>query len=242
MRDQGRSQVSEIPRHLTCDPLKKSVTGHWAASADTLYGQNGERKYLNHGERSRALAAMSGLDPERSLFALVLAWTGARVSEVLALTASSFQVETGIVTIITLKRRKPSVREVPIPPAVMRSLEHAFGLRRRQVSDGASSCRLWRFCRMTAWRIVKRVMTIAGIAGPQACPKGFRHGFGVGMVQASVPITLVQRWMGHARLSTTSIYLNVSGPEEIAFAQRFWRAAKARLSAPFSTAEFAACA
>ncbi len=165
---------------------------------------------------------MHRLDPYYELFALVLAWTGARVSEVLALNSSSFQIDSGVVTIVTLKRRKHSVREIPLPPGLMRSLNHFFSLRSlQQESNGPQ--RLWTFCRMTAWRIVKRVMRLARIAGPHACPRGFRHGFGVGSLQSGVPITLVQRWMGHARLSTTSIYLNVSGPEERAFAKRFWR-------------------
>src|SRR5437016_5888490 len=44
-------------------------------------------------ERHRALAIMATLPPERALFALTLAWTGARVSEVLALRINSFQIE-----------------------------------------------------------------------------------------------------------------------------------------------------
>jgi len=33
---------------------------------------------------------------------------------------------------------------------------------------------------------------------------------------------LVQRWLGHASLRTTSIYGDVMGPEERAFAERMW--------------------
>ncbi len=165
---------------------------------------------------------MALLETRYALFALVLAWTGARVSEVLALTPRSFQIESGLVTIVTLKRRKLSVREVPIPPWLMTSLNRVFDLRKAQMDDGAAQFRLWGFCRMTAWRIVKRIMQTAAVVGPQACPKGLRHAFGVGSLQSGVPITLVQRWMGHARLSTTAVYLNVSGPEELLFARRFW--------------------
>ena len=104
----------------------------------------------------------------------------------------------------------------------MTALDRFFALGRLQWDETGAPQRLWRFCRMTAWRTVKLVMKLAGIAGPHACPKGLRHGFGVGALQSGVPVTLVQRWMGHARLSTTSIYLDVSGPDEIAFAALFW--------------------
>lgn len=49
-----------------------------------------------------------------------------------------------------------------------------------------------------------------------------RHGFGVGTRQSGVPITLLKRWLDHARLSTTEIYLDVIDPEELAFASLFW--------------------
>jgi integrase len=180
------------------------------------------RKYLNHDERFRVLEATSVLDVRHALFALTLAWTGARVSEVLALTPSSFQIEQSVVSLVTLKRRRWSVREVPIPPHLMQALEQEFALCSARQDADLSSVPIWSMCRVTAWRVVKRVMSKAGIVGRAACPRGMRHGFGVGTLQAGVPITLVQRWLGHARLSTTAIYAEVSGPEEIDFAGRFW--------------------
>jgi integrase len=226
MPDQDAAQVPEKQRTLTSDSLRNFVTADASRGHErqpSLYTGKGERKYLNHGERSRVLAVMQSLDSERALFCLMLAWTGARVSEILALSPRSFQVESGLVTIVTLKRRKPCVREVPIPPLLMQSLVRAFDLRRRSVDQSGAHKPIWRFCRMTAWRIIKSVMTKAGVVGLQACPKGLRHAFGVGSLHAGVPITLVQRWMGHARLSSTSIYLDVSGPEETTYARRFWR-------------------
>ena len=70
----------------------------------SLYAPDGARKYLNRDERQRVLAAIEFLEPDQALFALTLAWTGARVSEVLALRPSSFQVELGVVALRTLKR------------------------------------------------------------------------------------------------------------------------------------------
>ena len=57
-------------------------------------------------------------------------------------------------------------------------------------------------------------MARAGVRGPQASPKGLRHGFGVAAVTAGVPLNLVQKWLGHAQLSTTAIYADAVGEEE----------------------------
>jgi integrase len=195
--------------------------GRFAAEVG-LYSPKRERKYVNREERSRFLRTAEQFDADRCLFVLVLAWTGARVSEILALTPASFQVETGVVVITTLKRRKLGVREVPIPPKLMARLDRCFGLRRLQRGAHSAQQLLWPWHRATAWRLVKHVMTVAGVFRTKSCPRGLRHGFGVGALQTGVPLHLIQRWMGHARLSTTAIYMNVSGPEERHFARRFW--------------------
>lgn len=187
-----------------------------------LYATDGQRKYINAEERRRLLAQAAMLDPARSLFVQLLVWTGARVSEALALTPGSFQIDAGIVTIITLKRRGFSVREVPIPPALMAALDRHFGLRRAQRSEAAAARPLWTFCRVTAWRFVRKLMASIGIASRRACPRGLRHGFGTGTLQSGVPLNIIQRWMGHARMTTTAIYAAVCGPEEVAFAKLFW--------------------
>lgn len=169
------------------------------------------------------IAAAQSFDPARSLFTQLLAFTGARVSEVLALSPASFQIEVGVVTIITLKRRKRCVREVPIPPELMQALDRHFEIARAQQDIQLSGERMWHWGRTTAWRVIKKAMTLAGVVGRQACPRGLRHGFGVGVLQTGTALPIIQRWMGHSRLSTTAIYTNVCGPEEIAFAKRFWK-------------------
>jgi integrase/recombinase XerD len=188
----------------------------------SLYTPRGERKYVNHAERQRALEVMERLERERALFSLLLAWTGGRVSEVLAVRANSFQLHRNLVSLQTLKRRKPHVREVPIAPGLMAALDNHFNLRESQRDPETAHRRLWPWSRVTAWRVVKGAMLEAGIVGRPACPRGLRHGFGVGTLQASVPLNMVQKWMGHARISTTAIYADASGEEEAAFAARFW--------------------
>jgi integrase/recombinase XerD len=190
----------------------------------SLYTARGERKYINQAERERVLAVMERLERERALFSLLLLWTGGRVSEVLAVRASSFQIDRNIVALRTLKRRKPHMREVPIAPGLMESIDRQFNLRELQRDPETANQRLWPWSRVTAWRYVKGAMLEAGIVGRPACPRGLRHGFGVGTLQALVPLNLVQKWMGHARISTTAIYADASGEEEAAFAARYWEA------------------
>ena len=118
----------------------------------SLYATDGARKYLNRDERQRVLAAVEQLPIDRALFALTLAWTGARVSEVLALTPSSFQIEGGVVAIRTLKRRRHHIREVPIPPELMRALDQHFQLAAKQRDLRRADSRPWPWHRVTAWR------------------------------------------------------------------------------------------
>lgn len=58
--------------------------------------------------------------------------------------------------------------------------------------------------------------------GPWSTCKGLRDGFGVNAIHRNVPLHLVQRWLGHANIATTTIYTEVIGPEEQEIASRMW--------------------
>jgi integrase len=189
----------------------------------SLYGPTGGRKYLNAAERQRFIEAARQASPEVRLFCFMLRWSGGRISEVLALTPAAIDIESGIANIHTLKRRKRGiVRQVPLPGGLLGDLDGFFNLREQQGDPELAARRLWTWSRTTAWRHVKKIMMAAGIDGSHAMPKGLRHGFGVNAFETSVPPHLVQRWLGHASLRTTSIYGDVIGPEERAFAARMW--------------------
>jgi integrase/recombinase XerD len=195
-----------------------------ALAGMSLFSSTGGRKYLNAAERRRFLKAARLADPATGLFCLVLGWSGARISEVLALTPASIDTESGVVSIKTLKRRKRGiVRQVPLPRDILRDLDRVFGVRFAQRDPWLADERIWHWSRTTAWRRVKVVMAAARVSGTPAAPKGLRHGFGVNAFQAKVPPHLIQRWLGHASLRTTSIYGDVMGPEERALAARMWK-------------------
>lgn len=189
---------------------------HPAPEATALYALSGARKYLNADERRSVLNAIDALPTDRRLFALTLFWTGARLSEVLALRGLSFQPSRGVVAICTLKRRRRAVREIPIPSSLVVALDRRFNL------AALGDARLWPWCRTTGWRVIRGIMNATRLSGPAASPRGLRHGFAIDALRHAVPLTLLQKWMGHARLATTAIYADASGPEERAFAQHLW--------------------
>ena len=180
-----------------------------------MFDGKGRRKYLNDGERRAFLRMVeSETDPLRKSFCFVLFYTGCRISEALAVTGYHLDLTQGCVVFETLKRRRRGLfRSVPIPDHLTELLKQLA------VSSGE---RVWPFSRPTGYRLVKGLMRQAGIEGVMCCPKGLRHGFGVACIAKGIPLTNVQKWLGHARLETTAIYLDVSGDEERELAKRLW--------------------
>lgn len=190
------------------------------AAGWSLYTAQGQRKYLNRDERARFLQAADFEDQPVRALCLTLAYTGCRLSEALSLRVSSVQPVEHVIAVRTLKQRgRLLVREIPVPECVIDALISA------DMQDHPEM-RLFPFGRTYAWQQVKRVMARAGVIGSHASPRGLRHGFGVAAILAGVPITLVQKWLGHANIATTAIYTNAVGPDEREIAKRMWTPAQ----------------
>lgn len=184
-----------------------------------MFDQRGSRKYLNRLERRAYLQAVKD-EPEalRRAFCLTLFYTGCRISEALHLTAGQIDPAGQAVVFETLKRRgRGHFRSVPVPD----SLAELLG---KIVAGKDSQARVWDISRTTAYRLIKTKMKLAQISGGMASPKGLRHGFAVACLAQKIPLTKVKQWLGHARLETTAIYLDVSGDEERELAGRLWAA------------------
>lgn len=197
------------------------LPGSTLTESFTLHGPKG-RKYVNRFELVNVLRVANRARRRDGLLTRLFAMTGARVGEVLAMAPAHCQVAECVIAFITLKRRRFVIREVPVPPSLMKDLDVEFGICDAQRDPDRANVPIWTLHRASVYRVVHQIMIRAGVTGAPACPRGLRHGFGVNTLQSGVPITLVQRWMGHARLSTTAIYLEVSGPEERFFATRYW--------------------
>lgn len=65
----------------------------------------------------------------------------------------------------------------------------------------------------TIHRLIKRVVNRAHISRP-VTPHVLRHTFSVAAIQKGISLPALQRLLGHDRLTTTEIYLNLS-PEDV---------------------------
>lgn len=189
-----------------------------------LYDKKGQRKYLTPAERETFLKAADDAEREVRTFCATLAYTGCRISEALALTADRVDLKDGTLIFESLKKRRSGVyRPVPVPPALIDALNMVHDIRAAQKRrDRGRAFRLWPWARNTAWRHVGTVMKSARIKGPHATPKGLRHGFGIKAVTSGVPLNTLQQLLGHAQLSTTSIYADAMGPEKRQLVERMW--------------------
>ena len=220
-----QDQLAAVAAVASKGPRTASPKAPAPQTGMALHTATGARKYLTAGERDSFLRAADVADRPVQTLCMTLAYAGCRLSEALALTADRVDLAAGVLTIESLKKRRAGVyRAVPVPPALLETLDMVHGIREIQSRRGKSrSERLWPWSRMTGWRAVHAVMEAAGLDGPHASPKGLRHGFGVAAVSAGIPLNLVQKWLGHAQLSTTAIYANAVGAEEKDIAQRMWR-------------------
>jgi integrase/recombinase XerD len=186
----------------------------------SLFDRSGQRKYLTSAERAAFIAAAFRVAPNIGSFCVTLALTGARISEVLALTADRLDQSEGTIVLETLKRRRKGLfRAVPVPRELLSYLTAVHDLPRHPLKE-----RLWKFSRPTAWKRVRDVMAAADIGPAQAKPKALRHAFAVEAVQQRIALSLIKKWLGHAKIETTALYAEPVGEEERALARLMWQA------------------
>jgi integrase/recombinase XerD len=191
-----------------------------------LYDALGRRLYLTAGERDAFLRTALGHDRPVRTFCSVLYYTGCRISEALRLTPRRVDFADQVLILESLKKRLTGVyRAVPVPPALLDTLDMVHGLKeiQRRGRRRALDQPLWSWSRTTAWRRVVAVMKQADISeGPHHVPKGLRHGYAIHALNKGVPLNMLSKWMGHSILEITAIYANAVGEEQQAIAARMW--------------------
>lgn len=184
----------------------------------------GNRLYLTSEEKQSFLHCAKNSTGSVRSFAETLVYTGCRISEALQLKAMDINRADLIVTINSLKKRRGDIyRNVPVPDEYMDALVIAHDLIKKQKNVKHSKKRLWPWSRQYGYNIIKSLMIEANIPeGKHRSPKGLRHAYGINAISKDVPLNMIQKWMGHADITTTAIYANAIGKQEKAIADKMW--------------------
>ena len=143
---------------------------------------------------------------------LFLRWTGARPSEVLKIDERrGLDLRNAEVMLPTLKRhskrKKKMKRIVPIPEKLVS--EYLMYTN----SHPDMERKVFKINRSNFYRVFKEVALKLGIPVNLAHPHILRHTRAIELLRNGVPVTIVQRILGHASLSTTAVYLRYSSVE-----------------------------
>ncbi|MEM7083730.1 MAG: tyrosine-type recombinase/integrase [Pseudomonadota bacterium] len=173
-------------------------------------------KYLLLPEIESVLAAT--LDDSHYLMLDVLWHTGARVSEMLALTPEHFDFQYEEVSLETLKQKKVGrpkkvnaralQRVVPTPdPEFLERVKRFIVTHRPGQKD--------RLFPVTPQTVQNRIdKWTADLELPfRPTPHTFRHSFAVNQILHFVPVNIVQAWLGHKNIESTVIYTKVLNTE-----------------------------
>ena len=140
---------------------------------------------------------------------MLIQWrAGLRVSETLALKGADLALEDEQPTLRVRHGKGGKDRIVPVHP------ELAAGLRSFLAFSSVRRGPIFNVSRSTAWRWVKDALARAEELG--AIPLGrkvgthtLRHSAARHWLASGVPINVVSRWLGHASIQTTLVYLEI---------------------------------
>ena len=146
--------------------------------------------------------------PKAALLMLMQWRAGLRVSEALAVEVSHLKLDSERPTLTVRQAKGGRTRVVPVHDELSSALSNAiaYGQARRG--------RLIQVTRSTAWRWVKdavdRAVDLGAIsAGRKVGIHTLRHSAARHWLSSGIPINVVSRWLGHASLQTTLVYLEI---------------------------------
>jgi len=158
------------------------------------------QRVLTRREVERLFAATPP-GPDRVLF-LLLYRTGLRISEALALTWADFQIGPDGVR-CTVYGKGGRSRTVFVMPDLWDALQTlpTAGQRQARLFPGITRSIAWKHLRQCAHR--------AGLRDRIVSPHVLRHSFATHALEGGANVVQVQQALGHKRLDTTQIYVNL---------------------------------
>lgn len=140
-------------------------------------------KYWTRNEARQIIGATE--KPRDRLIMEIMYQTGARVSELLMITSQDIDFHASVTKILTLKRKRLTIRVVPIKPQLLGEIARYIATRKPKDNEP-----LFKINRTRVFQIVREACRKASIFDDRSHPHTFRHTFVVQCVLANVP-TLV---------------------------------------------------
>ena len=145
------------------------------------------------------------------LIFLTLRFTGARISEVINVKYEDIDFRNVEIRLITLKRHNPkkkgAYRIIPVPASLTGEIA-SYIAQYPNMKDKAL-----KVDRSNFNKVFKERCQEANIPKELAHPHILRHTRAIELLRAGVPVTIVQDLLGHSALTTTAVYLKMSGQE-----------------------------
>lgn len=137
---------------------------------------------------------------------------GLRISELMGLDLNDINFESGFIRCLGKGSKE---RIVPIGEEAKKALQYYIKVTRprflkRKVSEAVFLDRAGkRLSRQGLWYIIKKYVRLSGIKSSTS-PHTLRHSFATHLLEKGADLRSVQEMLGHANISTTQIYTNVS--------------------------------
>ena len=139
--------------------------------------------------------------------------TGLRVSELVGLKLAQLSFDAGIVRVLGKGGRE---RLVPLGEEAVAWLTRYLATARVELAAGGTSdavfitARRGPLTRQAFWQLTKRYGLKAGIAASALSPHTLRHAFATHLLNHGADLRVVQMLLGHADITTTTIYTHVA--------------------------------
>jgi integrase/recombinase XerD len=201
LRKDDPAAVLEGPRRGR--PLPKVLTVEEVTKLLNTAHERAEAAKSSKAECLRAMRLVCLLE--------VLYATGLRVSELIALPASSARSKSEV---ITVRGKGGKERLVPLSQIARRTMQQYLSLR----EDGDAAESRWLFpsfgdsghvTRQHVARELKMLAASVGIEPRKMSPHVLRHAFASHLLANGADLRIVQALLGHADVSTTQIYTHV---------------------------------